>query len=197
MGEITVTEMGRLLTWCLWMAAAGTTHANKCSFTNIHPSSTSAYMTLQGWNSGSFDQRTYTSPAVGYPDTSWFDCEQFTYITLRVYDAAGTALEIGTANATSIQFTTMSCQAVNMFTLEPLTFGSAQYDVDMDKGWTAVPASSCRLMLLNTGYDGQLYWEHRENFTAEWGGVSDSGPVYTIFGIGGLYADVNIDTNPG
>ena len=53
----------------------------------------------------------------GYPNTSWFDCEQFTYLTLRVYDTAGSAIPIGTNRADSIPFTQMSCQAVNMFTL--------------------------------------------------------------------------------
>jgi len=159
-------------------------------------------MTLNGSNSGSSVEQTYTSPTVGYPDTSWFDCpnawfEESIHLTFRVYDTAGTALLMGTDQTDSIQFTQLSCQAINMFTLEPLAYGSAQYDVDRDQGWRPVPTDSCRLMLLNTGSDGQLYWEHRENATAEWGGVSESGPVYTMFGIGGLYADVNVDTNPG
>eukprot|EP00656_Telonema_subtile_P046254 TRINITY_DN5262_c0_g1_i4.p1 TRINITY_DN5262_c0_g1~~TRINITY_DN5262_c0_g1_i4.p1 ORF type:complete len:340 (-),score=27.25 TRINITY_DN5262_c0_g1_i4:8-1027(-) len=134
-----------------------------CSLTNAHPESTGVYMTL-GYHY-LYQMDTYRSATVAFNQTAYFYCEPQKILFLRVYDTSSTDQVV------PLHWTPdgLSCQATNMFTIEPRTFNSSTYDVDLeDFGRGDIARNHTRFMMLNTGYDGPLFWQIQNSPSLPW-----------------------------
>ena len=155
------------LFWCctlLAMAWLPSVHTALCSFTNTHPNSNGAYLTLYS------NYELTTSPTAAYAETVYFDCGGMHNIALQTYHATGQQIFLGQGHHSWYSLSHLSCQAVNMFTIEPLSYGDDRYQLDLNAGWSVVPEGAVRVILLNTGFDGLIYWEHRQAISEDWQG---------------------------
>ena len=139
-------------------------------------------MTLSTSHSGNPE---YTSGTVLFSETSYFECAENRQLYFKLYDSNGDL-------RTTLWLNSLACQAINMFTLEPRVYGSSEYDIDMDMGWTLVSPGKCRYMLLNTGWDGQVYWEIQHNASSPWVSPASGYQVKTGFDIS-MYTDMDCD----
>jgi len=172
------------------MAWLPSVHTALCSFTNTHPNSNGAYLTLYS------NYELTTSPTAAYAETVYFDCGGMHNIALQTYHATGQQIFLGQGHHSWYSLSRLSCQAVNMFTIEPLSYGDDRYQLDLNAGWSVVPEGAVRVILLNTGFDGLIYWEHRQAISEDWQGFSSEWNTATKFGISRIYFDVAVPATP-
>lgn len=156
--KVPLAQLLSVLVLCLPTVCEAAT----CSLTNAHPNSTGAVVVLsgvvpEGGISSLVLNSTSRSAEVAYGSTAYFDCPYNELRYIFVINTAGE--EILPMHLAQDGF---ACQATNMMTLEPATYGSARLDLDMSTSARRIDAGLVRLMLLNSGHNGAVLW-HRRN----------------------------------
>eukprot|EP00656_Telonema_subtile_P035786 TRINITY_DN3973_c0_g2_i2.p1 TRINITY_DN3973_c0_g2~~TRINITY_DN3973_c0_g2_i2.p1 ORF type:complete len:402 (+),score=61.60 TRINITY_DN3973_c0_g2_i2:150-1355(+) len=150
--------MALLRTLVALAGCIATAQAASCSFTNTHPSSTGAYVTLVD-NSGVVKA---TSETVSFGSTAYFSCDSGELRFMFAYNASGTLI----AAASTSSF---ACQALNLMSLEPTSYGSSGHKIDMSVSTTGeISSGYIRTFFLNTGYDGAVVWKFKERTATAW-----------------------------
>eukprot|EP00656_Telonema_subtile_P035784 TRINITY_DN3973_c0_g1_i4.p1 TRINITY_DN3973_c0_g1~~TRINITY_DN3973_c0_g1_i4.p1 ORF type:complete len:385 (-),score=74.54 TRINITY_DN3973_c0_g1_i4:1517-2671(-) len=150
--------MALLRTLVALAGCIATAQAASCSFTNAHPSSTGAYVTLVD-NSGVVKA---TSETVSFGSTAYFSCDSGELRYMLAYDTSGAFL----AAASTSSF---ACQALNLMSLEPTRYGSSGHRIEMSVSTTGeISSGYIRTFFLNTGYDGAVVWKFKERTATAW-----------------------------
>lgn len=160
------------------MAACWIRHAESatCSFTNAFPNSMGAHVALSDTSSGS---ATVTSSIVSYGSTAYFTCDDGITQYVHLYNSSDNSLM-----GTQFVMSGFYCQAINMLSLEPESYGSTSYNLDFPVSLpiTAVSSGHVRVFLLNSAYDGVVVWKFQLS-----GGVWEFLANTTSFGAGGVF----------
>jgi len=146
-----------------------------CSFTNAVPTSMGVHVALSDTSSGS---ATVTSSLVPYGSTAYFTCVDGITQYVHLYNSDNSLM------GTQFVMSGFYCQAINMMSLEPESYGSTSYNLDFPVSLpiTAVSSGHVRVFLLNSAINGIVVWKFQLA-----GGVWEFLANTTSFGAGGVF----------
>merc|ERR1712153_49142 len=130
-----------------------------CSFTNLIPSSSGAYITISQDSAGTDVTSEFwaKSDTVAFGETCYFDCSNASIAGAPHYGNVwdDTGVRIVSAKEMTTAF---SCQARNVLTVQPLTYGNSTVKIGRIYSASDIPADTCQTSFVNYGYDGGAHF---------------------------------------
>merc|ERR1712086_1161762 len=140
----------------LGVAEVSSTYVGTCAFTNSIPSSSGAYITISQDSAGVDVASEYwaKSETAAFGETVYFECSNASIANTmhyaNVWDDA-TGAQIVSAKEMTTAF---SCQARNVLSVYPSTYGNGSVQIGRIYSQSDIPAGTCQTSFVNYGYDG-------------------------------------------
>merc|ERR1712086_960924 len=144
----------------LGVAEVSSTYVGTCAFTNSIPSSSGAYITISQDSAGVDVASEYwaKSETAAFGETVYFECSNASIANTmhyaNVWDDA-TGAQIVSAKETTTAF---SCQARNVLSVYPSTYGNGSVQIGRIYSQSDIPAGTCQTSFVNYGYDGGAHF---------------------------------------
>jgi len=142
------------------VSSTSSTYNSYCSFTNMIPDSSGAYITLSQDSAGvySWSENWARSMPAAFGETVYFTCSNASIVNKTSYanvwdDATGVRI-VSTVEQTQ----KFSCQARNHMIVYPSTYGSSSAQIGRFKTLLNMPADTCEITLANYGYNGTAHF---------------------------------------